>query len=100
MRSCSTGSRQLLGELAAASNRTPGVQLQVNLVDLLRFPGVLRENSADPEALPWPQRALFAKSLADLKSMRASEGARLKELIEQRCDAARGIGDTGAHAVA
>jgi uncharacterized protein (TIGR00255 family) len=76
---------QLLGELAAASNKTPGVQLQVNLADLLRFPGVLRENSADPEALPTAARALFAKSLADLKAMRASEGSRLKALIEQRC---------------
>lgn len=75
----------LLGELAAASQKAPGVQLQVNLADLLRFPGVLREASSDPEALPRAARALFAKSLADIKSMRASEGSRLKQHIEQRC---------------
>jgi len=75
----------LLGELAAATQKAQGVQLQVNLADLLRFPGVLREATADPEALPNAARALFGKALADLKSMRASEGARLKSLIEQRC---------------
>ena len=76
----------LLGELAAATNRAPGVQLQVNLADLLRFPGVLREASSDPEALPRAARVLFGKALADIRAMRASEGARLKALIEQRCD--------------
>jgi uncharacterized protein (TIGR00255 family) len=75
----------LLGELATASQKTPGVQLQVNLADLLRFPGVLREASADPDALPAAARVLFGKALADLKSMRASEGSRLKVLIETRC---------------
>jgi uncharacterized protein (TIGR00255 family) len=76
----------LLGELAAASQKAQGVQLQVNLADLLRFPGVLREASSDPEALPKAARVLFGKALTDIRSMRASEGARLKGLIEQRCD--------------
>ena len=74
----------LLGELAAAS-QAKGVQLQVNLADLLRFPGVLRESTADPEALPRAARDLFGRALTDIKSMRASEGSRLKAHIEQRC---------------
>jgi uncharacterized protein (TIGR00255 family) len=81
----------LLGELAAVSQKTPGVQLQVNLADLLRFPGVLREASTDPEALTQAARVLFAKALADLKSMRASEGSRLKALIEVRCGNLEGL---------
>jgi len=75
----------LLAELAAASHKAQGVTLSVNLADLLRFPGVLREASGDPEALPRAAREMFARTLSDLKSMRASEGARLKAHIEQRC---------------
>jgi uncharacterized protein (TIGR00255 family) len=65
--------------------RNAGAPAQVNLVDLLRYPGVLREAASDPEALPKAARGLFARALDDLKSMRASEGARLKDLVEQRC---------------
>jgi uncharacterized protein (TIGR00255 family) len=81
----------VLEELATASRKAQGVQLQVNLADLLRFPGVLRESGADPEALPAVGRSLFGNALADLKSMRASEGSRLKVLIEQRCAHLEGL---------
>src|SRR5690606_39397575 len=66
--------------------RPSGVAPQVNLVDLLRFPGVLAEPSADPEALLGAARELFDRTLADLKAMRAREGARLKDLLLQRCE--------------
>ncbi len=71
-----------LGATARAST-TPA---QINLVDLLRYPGVVREASTDPEVLLAAGRELFTRALADLKSMRASEGARLKELVVTRCD--------------
>jgi uncharacterized protein (TIGR00255 family) len=74
-----------LDQLVTAT-RSSAAALQVNLVDLLRFPGVLRESAADPEAQLAAGRSLFAAALADLKKMRASEGARLKELIRERCD--------------
>ena len=75
----------VLDQLVAAT-RSSAAALQVNLVELLRFPGVLRETVTDPEALQATGRALFATALADLKRMRASEGARLNELVRQRCD--------------
>ncbi len=75
----------VLGELGAAV-RTSNVALQVNLVDLLRYPGVVREAAADPEALLASGRDLFTRALAELKSMRAREGARLKELVLHRCE--------------
>jgi uncharacterized protein (TIGR00255 family) len=77
--------QSLLASLAEAA-RGSGAPLQVNLVDLLRFPGVLRENAADPEALLAAARALFGRALAELKEMRQREGARLKELLLQRCE--------------
>lgn len=75
----------VLTELVAAA-RGSGAPLQVNLVDLLRYPGVVREATADPEALLAAGRELFKRALTDIKAMRASEGARLKELVLQRCE--------------
>ncbi len=74
-----------LEELAARTSR-PGMHLQLGLVDLLRYPGVLREVAADPEALSAAARQLFVRALTDLKTMRASEGARLRELVVSRCE--------------
>jgi uncharacterized protein (TIGR00255 family) len=54
-------------------------------MDLLRYPGVLREAAADPESLLAAGRELFGRALTELKAMRAREGARLKELMAQRC---------------
>jgi uncharacterized protein (TIGR00255 family) len=76
--------QSLLGTLAEAA-RSGGVPLQLNLVDLLRYPGVLREAAADPEALLAAGRELFGRALGELKAMREREGARLKELLLQRC---------------
>jgi uncharacterized protein (TIGR00255 family) len=79
-----------LDQLVTAT-RSSAAALQVNLVELLRFPGVLRESAADPEAQLAAGHSLFAAALADLKKMRASEGARLKELVRERCDQLVGI---------
>jgi uncharacterized protein (TIGR00255 family) len=73
-------------EQLAARSKGSGAQAQINLMDLLRYPGVLRESSADPDSLLVAARALFARALADLKGMRASEGARLRELVLGRCE--------------
>jgi len=77
--------KPVLGELVSAA-RGSGAPLQINLVDLLRFPGVVREPAPDTDELLVVGREMFARTLADLKAMRASEGARLKALILQRCD--------------
>jgi uncharacterized protein (TIGR00255 family) len=74
----------VLQELTSLYPKT-GVQLRLDVVDLLRFPGVLRETVPEPEALLHAARELFGKVIADLKAMRASEGARLRTLVEERC---------------
>ena len=79
---------QLRPRLAEITQAVPAnaAQLQVNLVDLLRFPGVLREAATDNEPLFAAARELFDGAIQDLCAMRAGEGARLAELILQRCD--------------
>ncbi len=64
---------------------------QVDLIELLRFPGVLREDSTDSEALFQAVRALFAETLTELALARAREGERLAALIEQRCATLAGM---------
>jgi uncharacterized protein (TIGR00255 family) len=58
----------------------------VNLLELLRWPGVLREDGASGEELLAVAYAVFSGALEDLIAARFREGARLRELLEQRCD--------------
>jgi len=58
---------------------------QTNIMDVLRWPGVLQDTTLDTDSLETACRALFAETLADLVANRAREGARLQELIEKRC---------------
>jgi uncharacterized protein (TIGR00255 family) len=63
----------------------------VNLMDVLRWPGVVREDSAGGEELLVAARQLFAASVSELAAARTREGARLRELIEQRCSTLEGL---------
>ena len=57
----------------------------LNVLDVLRWPGVLREDAASGEELQVAALALFNATLEELIAARAREGARLRELLEQRC---------------
>jgi len=63
----------------------------VNALDVLRWPGVLREDAASGEQLIAVAYAVFGATLEDLVAARAREGARLRELLEQRCTALEGL---------
>jgi uncharacterized protein (TIGR00255 family) len=75
--------------LAAAHSvaRSLPVPASINALDVLRWPGVLREESVGGEPLLAAAGTLFAATLADLGAARAREGERLRELLEQRCAA-------------
>jgi len=73
-----------LAELKQALAQPPA---PIDLIELLRWPGVLREADTAGDELQHSAQALFAQSLADLASSRAREGARLAVLIEQRLSA-------------
>ena len=60
-------------------------QHTVNLVDVLRWPGVLKEDTSGGEQLMVATKALFGSTLEDLVAARAREGLRLKEVLELRC---------------
>jgi uncharacterized protein (TIGR00255 family) len=57
----------------------------VDVLDVLRWPGVLRDDSDVGDELLAAVRGLFAATVADLAAARAREGVRLRELLEQRC---------------
>jgi uncharacterized protein (TIGR00255 family) len=59
----------------------------INPFDVLRWPGVLKDDAPDGESLQAACRALFVKAVRELAAARAREGERLRELIEQRCEA-------------
>ena len=63
----------------------------VNVMDVLRWPGVVREDNTGSEEVVAAARALFAETVADLVGARGREGVRLRELIEQRCAILEGL---------
>jgi uncharacterized protein (TIGR00255 family) len=60
---------------------------QVDLIELLRFPGILRQDSTGSETLLQAARKLVADTVLELARNRAREGERLDGLIRQRCTA-------------
>jgi uncharacterized protein (TIGR00255 family) len=76
---------QLLGrvrEVAALAGSTP---VSLDALETLRWPGVIRETDLGTEDLLVAARSLAAATVDDLALARSREGARLGELIEQRC---------------
>jgi uncharacterized protein (TIGR00255 family) len=58
----------------------------INPVDVLRWPGVIREGERDLQPVLAAALELTAEAVDELNSMRGREGARMRELIKQRCD--------------
>jgi uncharacterized protein (TIGR00255 family) len=54
---------------------------------VLRWPGVLREEGVGGERLLAAAAEVFSATLDELVAVRAREGQRLRELLEQRCAA-------------
>jgi uncharacterized protein (TIGR00255 family) len=57
----------------------------LSVLDVLRWPGVVREGESSGEELVAALRKLFTETARELVAARAREGERLRELIEQRC---------------
>ena len=57
----------------------------VNPFDVLRWPGVVEQAEIDAEPLLEAAMPLLQKALDSIRSMRASEGARIAEMLESRC---------------
>ncbi len=76
---------RLLTSVRDISRTIPG-NSTVSVLDVLRWPGVLRDESDDNDELLESAHALFGSTLEDLVAARGREGARLRELLEQRCN--------------
>ena len=57
----------------------------VNPIEILRWPGVIKQSEIDVEPLLTEATALLDKALASVGEMRASEGARIEEMLASRC---------------
>ncbi len=62
-----------------------GPSARIDVLDLLRWPGVMRDTARDAAPLIAAAHALLAEALAELARFRDSEGGRLAEALEQRC---------------
>ena len=56
----------------------------INPLHILRWPGVLREEALDMESLQEPATKLLSNALEELRTTRASEGARIRDMLEER----------------
>lgn len=75
---------RLLTSVRDISRTLPGNHT-VNVLDVLRWPGVLRDESDYSEDLVAAAHVLFGGTVEDLVAARAREGERLRELLDQRC---------------
>jgi uncharacterized protein (TIGR00255 family) len=77
---------RLLAACADVSARLPE-SVPLNPIELLRWPGVLREEAVDTAPLVKTALALLDRTLDELLQCREREGAQIKQLLLQRCDA-------------
>ena len=63
----------------------------INVVDILKWPGVVKETALDMKPVAAASEVLLQQALEELVSNRKREGERLKDLIVQRCDDIDGI---------
>jgi uncharacterized protein (TIGR00255 family) len=62
-----------------------GPAARIEVLDLLRWPGVVRDQTRDSASLIGAAQALLGEALIDLSRFRDSEGGRLREALELRC---------------
>jgi uncharacterized protein (TIGR00255 family) len=62
-----------------------GNAARIDVLDLLRWPGVIRDATRDAAPMIAAAQGLLAEALSDLSRSRDSEGGRLRDALEQRC---------------
>ncbi len=62
-----------------------GAASRIDVLDLLRWPGVIRDGTRDAAPMIAAAQGLLADALSELSRSRDSEGARLRDALEQRC---------------
>lgn len=80
---------QLLARVTELRALAGTVTAPVNPLDLLRWPGAIREAERDITPVAAAAMELLQETVSDLNDARAREGARIREMLAQRCDALR-----------
>jgi uncharacterized protein (TIGR00255 family) len=62
-----------------------GGAAHIDVMDVLRWPGIVRDTARDGAPMIEAAQALLAETLAELGRFRDSEGGRLQDALEQRC---------------
>jgi uncharacterized protein (TIGR00255 family) len=62
-----------------------GSAAHIDVMDVLRWPGIVRDGARDAAPMIEAAQQLLAETLAELGRFRDSEGARLHQALEQRC---------------
>jgi uncharacterized protein (TIGR00255 family) len=81
---------QLLSSLTQRAQQIAaqaGPAAGIDVMELLRWPGVIRDSTHDHAPMIAAAQALLDEALAELGRFRDSEGSRLREALEQRCGA-------------
>ena len=78
---------ELLGALSQLRSRAPALA-EPNLLDVLRWPGVLKESETGLAELRRDATRTFDDALTELAARRTAEGAQIQALIEERLDTA------------
>jgi len=92
--SVATGSLEVDATLLAALTQRVrhvasqvGAAAHVEVMDILRWPGIVRDDTRDLEPMLHAAHELLAEALGELTRFRDSEGGRLKDALQQRCGA-------------
>jgi uncharacterized protein (TIGR00255 family) len=62
-----------------------GSAAHIDVMDVLRWPGIVRDGAREAAPMIEAAQQLLAETLAELGRFRDSEGARLHQALEQRC---------------
>ena len=85
--------RPLVAELrqraAEVAEMLGGPPAAISPLDVLRWPGVMRETDRDLAPVATEAMSLLAETVAELNESRGREGARMREILRQRCDTLR-----------
>ena len=75
-------------EVSAVAGSAAGT---LNPLDVLRWPGVIRDAERDVTPIATAAVELLKETAADLNDARAREGARIRDMLAQRCEALRDL---------
>ncbi len=81
--------REVLDQLLAKAHEVSSQArstVPLNPIDILRWPGVLRDADKDLSSASAAALDLLREALTELNDVRAREGARMRDLIRLRCD--------------